>query len=85
MASSYVLTRREPIVTFEGRTASASYTMKKGVSPVARLGEVWLPHSAHGSSSIHFLLCFFKPSKVWVLRPFSISALARSTYPLLSG
>jgi hypothetical protein len=45
-----------------GRTASAPYTMKKGVSPVARLGDVRLPHSAHGSSSIHFLPCFFKPS-----------------------
>jgi hypothetical protein len=34
--------------------ASAPYTKKKGVSPVARLGDVRLPHSAHGSSSIHF-------------------------------
>jgi hypothetical protein len=44
------------------RTASAPYTKKKGVSPVAQLGDVRLPHSAHGSSSIHFLPCFFKPS-----------------------
>jgi hypothetical protein len=73
------------MVTFGGRTASAPYTMKKGVSPVARLGEVWLPHCAHGSSSIHFLPCFFKSSYVRVLRPFSISALACSTYSLLSG
>jgi hypothetical protein len=62
MASSYVFTRREPMVTSEGRTASAPYTMKKGVSPVARMGEIRLPHSAHGSSSIHFLPFFFKPS-----------------------
>jgi hypothetical protein len=31
-------------------------------SPMARLSEFRLPHSAHGSSSIHFLSCFFKPS-----------------------
>jgi hypothetical protein len=49
------------MVTSEGRMASALYTMKKCISPVAQLGEVWLPHSAHGSSSIHFLPCFFKP------------------------
>jgi hypothetical protein len=49
-------------VTSGGRTTSAPYTMKKGVSLVAQLGDVQLPHSAHGSSSIHFLLCFFKPS-----------------------
>jgi hypothetical protein len=60
-ASLYVLTRREPMVTSGGRTASAPYTMKKGVSPVARLGDVRLPHSAHGSSSIYLLPCFFKP------------------------
>jgi hypothetical protein len=62
VASSYVFTCREPMVTSEGRTTSTPYTMKKGVSPVARLGEVRLPHSAHGSSSIHFLPCFFKSS-----------------------
>jgi hypothetical protein len=62
VASSYVLTHREPMVTFEGRTASAPYIMKKDVSPVARLGDVRLPHSAHGSSSIHFLPRFFNPS-----------------------
>jgi hypothetical protein len=62
MASSYVLTCREPMVTFGGRTTSAPYTMKKDVSPVARLGEVRLPHNAHESSSIHFFPCFFKPS-----------------------
>jgi hypothetical protein len=45
-----------------GRTTSATYTMKKCVSPVARLGDAWLPYSAHVSSSIHFLPCFFKPS-----------------------
>jgi hypothetical protein len=50
------------MVTSGGRTALAPYTMKKGVSPVAQLGEVRLPHSAHGSSSIYFLSCFFKPS-----------------------
>jgi hypothetical protein len=42
--------------------ASAPYTMKKGVSLVARLGEVRLPHSVHESSSIYFLPCFLKPS-----------------------
>jgi hypothetical protein len=62
MALSYVLSRRDPMVISGERTASAPYTMKKGVSPVARLGQVRLPHSAHGSSSIHFLPCFFKPS-----------------------
>jgi hypothetical protein len=43
--------------------------MKKDVSPVARLGDVWMPHSAHGSSSKHFLTCFFKPSWVRVEGP----------------
>jgi hypothetical protein len=62
MASSYVLTRREPMVTSGGSTTSTPYTMKNGVSPVARLGDVQLLYSAHGSSSIHFLPCFFKPS-----------------------
>jgi hypothetical protein len=47
---------------FWGRTASAPYTKKKGVSPVARLGDVRLPHSMHESSLIHFLPCFFKSS-----------------------
>jgi hypothetical protein len=50
------------MVTSGGRTASTPYTKKKGVTLVARVGDVWLPHSAHGSSSIHFLPCFFKPS-----------------------
>jgi hypothetical protein len=50
------------MVTSEGRMASAPYTKKKGVSPVARLGDIRLPYSAHKSSSIHFLPCFFKPS-----------------------
>jgi hypothetical protein len=50
------------MVTFGGRTVSTPYTMKKCVSLMARLGEVWLPHSAHESSSIHFLPCIFKPS-----------------------
>jgi hypothetical protein len=43
------------MVTSGGSTASAPYTMKKGVSLMARLGDVRLPHSVHGSSSIHFL------------------------------
>jgi hypothetical protein len=47
---------------FWGKDGLGPYTMKKGVSPVALLGEVRLPHSAHESSSIHFLPCFFKPS-----------------------
>ena len=37
----------------EGRTASAPYTRKKGVSPVAGLGVVRLAHSTAGSSLIH--------------------------------
>jgi hypothetical protein len=45
-----------------GRTTSALYTKKKGVSLVAELGELWLPHSMHESSSTYFLPCFFKPS-----------------------
>jgi hypothetical protein len=49
-------------VTSGGRIASAPYTKNKGVSLIARLGDVRLPHNAHGSSSIHFLTCFFKPS-----------------------
>jgi hypothetical protein len=42
--------------------ASALYTKKKGVSPVARLGDVRLAHNTHGSSSIHLAPCFFKQS-----------------------
>jgi hypothetical protein len=49
---------------FRGRMASTSYTKKKGVSLMARLGDVQLPHSAHGTSSIDILPCFFKPSYV---------------------
>jgi hypothetical protein len=50
------------MVNSRGRTASTPYTMKKDVSPVAQLGDVQLSHSAHRSSSIHFLPCFFNPS-----------------------
>jgi hypothetical protein len=67
------------MMTSGGRTTSASYTKKKDVSPVAHLGEVQLPQSAHVSSSTHFLPCFFKPSYVRVLRPLSISMLALLT------
>jgi hypothetical protein len=45
-----------------GPMALAPYTKKKGISPVAQLGDVHFLHSAHGSSSIHFLPCFIKPS-----------------------
>jgi hypothetical protein len=45
-----------------GITASAPYTKKKGISPVALLEDVRLAHSAHGSSSIHLAPCFFKQS-----------------------
>jgi hypothetical protein len=62
MALSYVWTRREPMVTSGGRMALASYTKKKGVSAVSRLGDVQFPHNAHESSSIHFLQRFSKPS-----------------------
>jgi hypothetical protein len=62
-------------VTSGGSTTSAPYTKKKGVPPVARLGDVRLPHSVHGSSSTHFLPCVLKPSKVRVLRPLRIFAL----------
>jgi hypothetical protein len=61
------------------------YTKKKGVSPMARLEDGRLAHSAHGSSSIHLAPCFFKQSKVCVLRPVRISTLALSTCPLLFG
>jgi hypothetical protein len=60
MASSYVLTHREPMVTSGGRMASAPYIIKKDVSPVVRLDDVRLPYNAHGRSSIHFLSCFFR-------------------------
>jgi hypothetical protein len=42
------------MVTSEGRMSSSPYTKKKGVSPIAQLGDVRLSHSTHGSSSIHF-------------------------------
>jgi hypothetical protein len=42
--------------------ASALHIMKKGVFPVAWLGDVRFLHRTHGSSSIHLLSCFFKPS-----------------------
>jgi hypothetical protein len=45
-----------------GITASAPYTKKKGVSPVAQLKDVWLAHSVHESSSIHLAPYFFKQS-----------------------
>jgi hypothetical protein len=40
------------MVTSGGIIASAPYNKKKCVSPVARLEDVRLDHSAHGSSSI---------------------------------
>jgi hypothetical protein len=45
-----------------GRQASASYTRKNGVSPVARLGVVRFPHNTDGSSLTQFVPCFFKQS-----------------------
>jgi hypothetical protein len=50
------------MVISEGRTTPAPYTKKKGVSPMARLGDVQLADSAHESSSIHLEPCFFKQS-----------------------
>jgi hypothetical protein len=47
---------------FWGEDGLVPVHQKKGVSPVAQLGDVQLPHSAHGSSSIHFLPCFFSVS-----------------------
>jgi hypothetical protein len=68
------------MVTSEGKTASAPYTKKKGVSPVlARLGEVRLPHSAHGSSSTHFFAMALQAIVCASLKTLSISALALST------
>jgi hypothetical protein len=52
----------EPMVISGGRTALASYTNKKGVSPMAQLGDVRLAQSAHGTSSIHLAPCFSKQS-----------------------
>jgi hypothetical protein len=63
-ASSYAWTHREPMVTSGRRTTLAPFTMKKDISPVARLGDVRFPHIAHVSSSIHLLSYFFKPSQV---------------------
>jgi hypothetical protein len=45
-----------------GRQASAPYTRKNGVSPVARLGMVRFPHNTDGSSLTQFAPCFFKQS-----------------------
>jgi hypothetical protein len=36
------------------------YTKKKGISPMPRLEDGRLAHSAHRSSSIHLAPCFFK-------------------------
>jgi hypothetical protein len=47
---------------FWGVTASAPYTKKKDISPVALLEDVRLAHSAHESLSIHLAPCFFKQS-----------------------
>jgi hypothetical protein len=52
----------ETMVISGGITASAPYTKKKGVSPVAQLKDVWLAHSVHESSSIHLAPYFFKQS-----------------------
>jgi hypothetical protein len=48
----------ETMVTFRGITTSALYTKKNGTSPMARLEDVWLAHSVHGSSLIHLAPCF---------------------------
>jgi hypothetical protein len=49
------------VISGGGIIASAPYTKKKGVSPVAWL-DVWWTHSAHGSSSIHLAPSIFKQS-----------------------
>jgi hypothetical protein len=46
----------------EDNLSPIPYTKKKGVSSVAQLGDVRLPHSAHESSLLHLLPFFFKPS-----------------------
>jgi hypothetical protein len=53
---------REPMIISGGRQASALYTRKNGVSPVARLGVVRFPHRTKGSSLTQFVPCFFKQS-----------------------
>jgi hypothetical protein len=75
----------EPMVISKGTMASASYTKKKGVSPMAQLGDVQLALNTHGNSSIHLAPRFFMQSWVHVLSPLSISAFALLTCPLLSG
>jgi hypothetical protein len=45
-----------------GRQASAPYTKKNGVSPVAQLGVVRFPHRTEESSLTQFAPCFFKQS-----------------------
>jgi hypothetical protein len=50
------------MVTYEEIMTSTPYTKKKGVSPMARLEDVRLAHSAHKNSLIHLVPCFFKQS-----------------------
>jgi hypothetical protein len=45
---------------FWGDNSFSPIYLKKGVSPVARLEDVRLVHSAHGSSSIYLAPSFFK-------------------------
>jgi hypothetical protein len=52
----------EATVISRGIIALAPYTKKNGISPMARLEDVRLAHSAHRSSSIHLAPCFFKES-----------------------
>jgi hypothetical protein len=52
----------ETMVTYEEIMTSTPYTKKKGVSPMARLEDVRLAHSAHKNSLIHLVPCFFKQS-----------------------
>lgn len=50
---------------------------------MVRLGVVRFAQSTAGNSSSHESPCFFRTLYVLVLRPLRISALARSTWPLL--
>ena len=58
-----IATQAEFSRTSGGRTASAPYTRKNNVSPVARLAIVRTAHKTMGSSSNHFFIVGAKPIK----------------------
>jgi hypothetical protein len=84
-SSSYPVTRGAPNLRSCGSTASAPYTMKKGVYWVAVFGVVRRLHSTAGSSSTQLPAACSSGARSRFLIPPHTRPFAFSTWPLDCG